>query len=183
MQRRVFLGVDVGTSSSKGVLVTPGGAILRSAVREHSVQRPRPGFVEMDALIWWDEFVSMASELTAPGDVAVAAVGVSGMGHGDLLVVADANFPGHRISTRVIDVQCADAPTVMRAVASVFPIDADVPVVLMASPNGRLPVQDELLRAAGRGAARGMRSQPSTRRRTQRRHFEGAVARLINVAT
>lgn len=80
MQRRVFLGVDVGTSSSKGVLVTPGGAILRSAVREHSVQRPRPGFVEMDALTWWDEFVSIASELTAPGDVEVAAVGVSGMG-------------------------------------------------------------------------------------------------------
>ena len=73
------------------------------------------------------------------------------MGHGDLLVVADANFPGHRISTRVIDVQCADAPTVMRAVASIFPIDPDVPVALMASPNGRLPVQDELLRAAGRG--------------------------------
>jgi L-fucose mutarotase len=73
------------------------------------------------------------------------------MGHGDLLVIADANFPGHRISDRVIDVQCADAPTVMRAVASVFPIDADVPVALMASPTGRLPVQDELVNAAGRG--------------------------------
>jgi xylulokinase len=80
MQRRVFLGVDVGTSSSKGVLVDPDGQILRSAVREHTVQRPRPGQVEMDAAIWWDEFVSIASELNAPGDVEVAAVGVSGMG-------------------------------------------------------------------------------------------------------
>ena len=76
----MFLGVDVGTSSSKGVLVSPGGAILRSAVREHSVQRPRVGFVEMDGMTWWAEFVSIASELTAPGDVEVAAVGVSGMG-------------------------------------------------------------------------------------------------------
>jgi xylulokinase len=80
MQRRVFLGVDVGTSSSKGVLVTPGGEILRSAVRAHSVQRPQAGHVEMDGFTWWDEFVSIASELTAQGDVAVAAVGVSGMG-------------------------------------------------------------------------------------------------------
>lgn len=73
------------------------------------------------------------------------------MGHGDLLVIADANFPGHRISARVIDVQCADAPTVMRAVASVFPVDPDAPLALMASPTGRLPVQDELVSAGGRG--------------------------------
>lgn len=71
------------------------------------------------------------------------------MGHGDLLVIADANFPAHRLGRRVLDVQSADAPTVLRAVASVFPIDPDVPVSLMASPGGRLPVQDELVAAAG----------------------------------
>ena len=43
------LGVDVGTSSTKGVLVALDGTILRSAVREHAVQRPAPGQVEMDA--------------------------------------------------------------------------------------------------------------------------------------
>lgn len=80
MQRSVFLGFDVGTSSSKGVLVDPRGAILRFAVREHTVLRPRSGHVEMDAAIWWDEFVSIAAELTGPGDVEVVAVGVSGMG-------------------------------------------------------------------------------------------------------
>ena len=74
------LGVDVGTSSTKGVLVSLDGTILRSAVREHSVQRPAPGHVEMDARIWWDEFTAIAAELTAPGDVEVTAVGVSGMG-------------------------------------------------------------------------------------------------------
>lgn len=75
------------------------------------------------------------------------------MGHGDLLVVADANFPAHRISNRVIDIPCADAPGVMRAIASVFPIDPDVPVTLMESPSGRLPVQDELVRAADRDSS------------------------------
>ena len=70
------------------------------------------------------------------------------MGHGDLLVIADANFPGRRLGARVLDVQGADAPTVLRAVASVFPIDPEAPVLLMASPQGRLPVQDDLLAAA-----------------------------------
>ncbi|HEX7352659.1 FGGY-family carbohydrate kinase [Brachybacterium sp.] len=76
----VVLGVDIGTSSTKGVLVDLEGTILRSAVREHSVQRPAPGQVEMDARIWWSEFLSIAQELTGPGDATVTAVGVSGMG-------------------------------------------------------------------------------------------------------
>ena len=78
------LGVDVGTSSTKGTLVALDGTILAAAVREHSVSRPAPGHVEMDAEIWWEEFVDIARELTATGaaDVPaeVTAIGVSGMG-------------------------------------------------------------------------------------------------------
>jgi xylulokinase len=83
------LGVDIGTSSSKGVLVDEDGTVLATAVRPHTVSRPRPGHVEMDARVWWDEFTSIARELLeslksptkSPRDGAsVTAVGVSGMG-------------------------------------------------------------------------------------------------------
>ncbi|MFS0853718.1 FGGY-family carbohydrate kinase [Microbacterium sp. 179-I 3D4 NHS] len=78
---RCTLGVDVGTSSTKGVLVSDDGTILATATRAHDVQRPRTGWVEMDAAIWWDEFVALARELLgATPDAEVAAVGVSGMG-------------------------------------------------------------------------------------------------------
>ncbi|MEU7874008.1 FGGY family carbohydrate kinase [Dactylosporangium sp. NPDC049140] len=83
----LYLGVDIGTSSSKGVLVDADGTVLRTAVREHTVDRPHPGHVEMDGEVWWDEFVSLAGELTA--GVTVAAVGVSGMGPCVLLTGAD----------------------------------------------------------------------------------------------
>ncbi|MFF4212125.1 FGGY-family carbohydrate kinase [Streptomyces sp. NPDC001796] len=73
------LGVDIGTSSGKGVLVGEDGTVLRTATRPHTVSRPTPGHVEMDARVWWDEFVSLAHELLAPG-TDVDAVGVSGMG-------------------------------------------------------------------------------------------------------
>lgn len=43
MRRITTLGVDVGTSRTKGVLVDGEGTVLRSAVREHSVERPHPG--------------------------------------------------------------------------------------------------------------------------------------------
>ncbi|MFJ6532932.1 FGGY-family carbohydrate kinase [Microbacterium sp. NPDC091662] len=78
---RCTIGVDIGTSSSKGVLVDVEGGILASATRAHDVDRPRTGWVEMDAAIWWDEFVAISRELLAGvPDAEIVGVGVSGMG-------------------------------------------------------------------------------------------------------
>ncbi|MFG2058380.1 FGGY-family carbohydrate kinase [Micromonospora sp. NPDC048930] len=74
------IGVDIGTSSSKGVLVDLDGRVIRSCIRDHDVGRPQPGWVEMDAEVWWQEFVAITRELLAPGGADVVAVGVSGMG-------------------------------------------------------------------------------------------------------
>ncbi len=89
---RVVLGVDIGTSSSKGVLVGPGGELLATATREHQVRRPHPGHVEMDADIWWAELADLSRELVVRPDVRVEAVGVSGMGPCTLLT-DDAGSP------------------------------------------------------------------------------------------
>ena len=76
----LFIGVDIGTSSSKGVLVNGAGEVLSQAVRSHVVSRPHPGWVEMDAHIWWKECVAILAELVAAAPGQVDAVGVSGMG-------------------------------------------------------------------------------------------------------
>jgi xylulokinase len=80
MTIQVVLGVDIGTSSSKGVLVALDGRILAQTSRDHSVDRPHPGHVEMDATVWTEDFDSIARELSAVPDTLIAAVGVSGMG-------------------------------------------------------------------------------------------------------
>ena len=78
---RCTLGVDIGTSSSKGVLAAEDGTILATATRAHDVDRPRTGWVEMDGRVWWDEFVELARELlAAEPEAEIAGVGVSGMG-------------------------------------------------------------------------------------------------------
>lgn len=77
---QAVVGIDIGTSSSKGILVGLDGRIIRTAVRSHRAQRPAPQRFEMDAELWWSEFTDLAEELTAPGDATVVAVGVSGMG-------------------------------------------------------------------------------------------------------
>ncbi|MGN6752870.1 MAG: FGGY-family carbohydrate kinase [Intrasporangium sp.] len=74
------LGVDIGTSSSKGVLVDLDGRVLRSSQRNHTVDAPRPGWFEMDAQAWWHEFVDLSRELVAGAPAPPIAVGVSGMG-------------------------------------------------------------------------------------------------------
>jgi xylulokinase len=97
MSVSVVLGVDIGTSSSKGVLVALDGTVLHSATRSHSPTRPHPGWVEMDAELWWSEFVEISRELTASfetgaagaGPIEVVAVGVSGMGPCALVTDAD----------------------------------------------------------------------------------------------
>ncbi|PWU47703.1 sugar kinase [Micromonospora globispora] len=89
MRVAAVIGVDIGTSSSKGVLVDLGGRVIGSCTRHHEVDRPRPGWVEMDAEIWWQEFVGITRELLAPGEADVVAVGVSGMGPCVLLTDAD----------------------------------------------------------------------------------------------
>lgn len=84
------LGFDVGTSSSKGVLVDRSGRILATASHRHQVARPEPGRVEMDPAIWWTEFCEVAAELVArSGSADVVAIGVSGMGPCIALVDAE----------------------------------------------------------------------------------------------
>lgn len=78
----LLLGVDIGTSSSKGVLTAPDGAVVATAVREHTVSRPHPGWAEHDArTVWWDGFAAITRELLPQaGGRPVAAIGVSGIG-------------------------------------------------------------------------------------------------------
>jgi xylulokinase len=83
------IGVDIGTSSSKGVLVDLDGRMLGSEVMQHEVQRPAPGMFETDGAVWWDEFVAIAKALLAAYPAEVQAVGVSGMGPCVLLVGED----------------------------------------------------------------------------------------------
>lgn len=75
-----LLGIDVGTASTKAALVEPDGTVLARAVREHSVSRPREGWAEQDAELWWTEVASLCRELLAPRAPGPAAVGLSGMG-------------------------------------------------------------------------------------------------------
>ena len=80
MSQEAVLGFDVGTSSSKAVLVAADGTVLGSGTCEHTVSRTPDGVVSMDARVWFEEFVSLAAKLLNSADVHLVGIGVSGMG-------------------------------------------------------------------------------------------------------
>lgn len=82
MTAGLLLGVDIGTSSSKGVLVEPDGTVVARAQVPHEVSTPHPGWVEHDAeTVWWQDFLAVTRELVAAADSRpLAGLGVSGIG-------------------------------------------------------------------------------------------------------
>jgi xylulokinase len=86
-----LVGVDMGTGSTKGVLVEPDGTVVATALRPHQMSLPRPRWAEMDAEAdWWGDTVAVIAELVAGVDPdAVDGVCVSGLG--PCLLVGDEN--------------------------------------------------------------------------------------------
>jgi xylulokinase len=78
----LLLGIDIGTASSKGILATPEGKVVASAVRPHGMSLPRPGWAEVDAEeVWWADVVALCRELLSHAERdSVAGVCVSGVG-------------------------------------------------------------------------------------------------------
>jgi sugar (pentulose or hexulose) kinase len=64
----------------QGMPLSEDVTILATAVRTHEVARPARVRVEMGAEEWWEEFSSIAKDLTDGTDADIRAVGVSGMG-------------------------------------------------------------------------------------------------------
>lgn len=85
---------------------------------------------------------------------------LASMGHGDELVIADANFPSATIGRRVVPMPGVDAPAALAAILTVFPLDAaSSPAVFAMQPSARQeglpPPVTEFQRLLGTGATLG----------------------------
>ncbi len=80
----MFIGVDVGTSETKAVLVDRGGRVLAGASAPNTLHVPHPGWAEHDAdADWWGNLCTVVKEVFAQSDVVpgdVEAIGCSGIG-------------------------------------------------------------------------------------------------------
>jgi len=87
----MFLGIDIGTSEVKALLLSDDHRIIGSAGTSLSVSRPHPGHSEQNPADWWSATQSALLKLQAahPADyAAVRAIGLSGQMHGAVLLDA-----------------------------------------------------------------------------------------------
>lgn len=83
------IGVDVGTSGAKGVLLGVEGTVLARAEAAYPLLTPRPGWTEQDPRDWWQAAVAVLQELmAAAGRRPVAGLGLSGQMHGSVFLDA-----------------------------------------------------------------------------------------------
>ena len=85
----MFLGIDIGTSGVKAVIVTAGGGVLAQAHSPLSVSRPQELWSEQEPESWWT--ATEAAVLGLPADLrsGVQGAGLSGQMHGATLLGAD----------------------------------------------------------------------------------------------
>jgi xylulokinase len=87
MDESHFLGLDVGTSGVKAILVSPAGAVTASATAPLSLATPRPGWAEQDPEAWWEASVAAIRRVLEQRPAArVAAVGIAGQMHSSVFL-------------------------------------------------------------------------------------------------
>jgi xylulokinase len=74
-----LVGLDVGTSSVKGLAIDEDGAVVGVAERGYPLSMPRPGWSEQDPEDWWRGAAEVLEELDA---ASAAGIGLSGQMHG-----------------------------------------------------------------------------------------------------
>lgn len=83
----MYIGIDLGTSGVKAILMNEEGAVLASHTEPLSVSRPRPMWSEQNPEDWWqatDRAIQMLGKKHQLNDVK--AIGIAGQMHGATLL-------------------------------------------------------------------------------------------------
>ena len=84
-----LIGVDIGTSGTKTILIDETGKVLAHAMQEYPLYSPKPLWSEQNPLDWWNaSFTTIKAVLQKSGidPREVAGVGLSGQMHGSVFL-------------------------------------------------------------------------------------------------
>ncbi|MCC7320566.1 MAG: xylulokinase [Rubellimicrobium sp.] len=90
---QVLLGIDIGTSGCKALLIGADGAVIAADTASYPLSQPHPGWAEQDPDLWIQGARrAVAGVMAAAPGVEILCIGLTGQMHG--LVALDA---GHRV--------------------------------------------------------------------------------------
>ncbi|MCC6425060.1 MAG: xylulokinase [Phycisphaerales bacterium] len=84
-----LLGIDIGTSGTKALVCDRKGRVLATAMAEHPIESPRPGWSQQDPRDWWKSTVQSIRGVLKKAKVngkEVKGIGLSGQMHGSVFL-------------------------------------------------------------------------------------------------
>ncbi|MBN2600759.1 MAG: xylulokinase [Candidatus Marinimicrobia bacterium] len=85
----LFLGLDVGTTGAKAILINSAGKVLTSATSAYSVNVPAPLWSEQNPEDWWTASCQSCQQVLKAAGIApddIAGIGLTGQMHGLVLL-------------------------------------------------------------------------------------------------
>ncbi len=86
-----LIGIDIGTTGTKTLLVDETGAVKGSATVEYPLSTPRPNWAEQDPEDWWQATVATIRQVLSEAGISgseVGGIGLSGQMHGSVFLDA-----------------------------------------------------------------------------------------------
>ncbi|SCW61359.1 xylulokinase [Ruminococcaceae bacterium YRB3002] len=82
-----YIGIDLGTSGVKLLLMTGDGKILNKVTEEYGISFPHPGWSEQDPRDWYDHtIIAMKKLISGIDPSSIGGIGVGGQMHGLVLL-------------------------------------------------------------------------------------------------
>lgn len=81
----LLLGIDIGTSGTKAIVIDETGKVLASSLAEYELISPKPGWYEQRPLDWWSGVCEATQAVLKKGKIKpnqIGAIGLSGQMHG-----------------------------------------------------------------------------------------------------
>lgn len=87
----LFMGIDVGTTSTRTLVIDEKGQVKASVSKEYPMKTPQPGWAEQNPEDWWQATVEGIREVLASGvdPKEIKAIGLSGQMHGSVFLDKD----------------------------------------------------------------------------------------------
>jgi len=93
LNKECFLGIDLGTSKVKAIIVNLEGNIIGKSSADYPTYTSKPGYAEQDPYQWWESTIRAVRSAVSSAKIEaywIKAIGLSGQTHGTVLL--DNNF-------------------------------------------------------------------------------------------
>ncbi len=86
---KYLLGMDIGTSSTRAIIIDQNGKLIASASSDYPLITPKPGWAEQNPQDWWDASIKVIKKVLQDSKVDpkdIAGIGPSGQMHGSVFI-------------------------------------------------------------------------------------------------